>query len=361
MKYSSPLKHLVKHEDELLNALKKVIHSDQLILGKEVASFEHAFAKFTKCNYALGVNSCTDALTISLIAAGIKKDDKVITTALTAPATVVAILNVGAIPIIVDVEDTTYCISPEAISRAIDDKTRAVLPVHLHGFSANMDAITAICKQHQLILIEDCAQACGTEYKGQKVGNFGIAGAYSFYPTKNIGCLGDGGAISTNDVSFLKKIKAMRNYGFNESGKIVAAGFNSRMDEIQAAFLNVIIKTLEERNNRRFSSAKKYHEALDLYSEFLPPLIPGSTYHQFCLRVPNRNKFIEQLDASGLTVGIHYPYTMKDHPAFEKYCQDIPKAETAAKELVSIPIQPEVLDNHFDQIVEIVAKCLKKQ
>lgn len=360
-KYASPKKYFSNFETEFIESLKKVINSDNLILGKELERFEQSFTRENQSKYSIGVNSCTDALTMSLVAVGLKKGDEVITTAVTAPATIVAILNAGATPVIVDVEAPTFCISPAAIKAAITHKTKVVMPVHLHGFSADMEQIVQICETNNLLLIEDCAQACGATFKEKPVGNFGIASAFSFYPTKNIACLGDGGAVVTQDKAIAAKIRSLRFYGFEKDGKIHEPGFNSRMDELQAAFLNVLLPSLKERNNKRIFYAKKYHQIFERYERFLPPLIDGAVYHQFPLRLPNRAKFLNSLNSFGFQVGIHYPYTMKSHPAFKKYCANIPISEKVVNEFVSIPIQPEILENDFDKISNIILTCLKEQ
>lgn len=361
MKYTSPKKYYSGFEKELVHSLKTVIDSDNLILGKQLEQFEDSFARANHSKYCIGINSCTDALMMCLIASGIKQGDEVITTSITAPATIISIIHAGAIPVIVDVAAPTFCICTNAIQAAISTKTRAIVPVHLHGFPAEMEQIVRICKTNNLLLIEDCAQASGAIYKGEFVGNFGIASAFSFYPTKNIGCLGDGGAVITNNKLISKKIKSLRFYGFEEDGKIRDPGFNSRMDELQAAFLNVLLPDLDNRNNKRVSYAKKYHDIFGNYTHFLPPLIEGAVYHQFPLRVPNRKKFINKLNSYDLQVGIHYPYTMSHHPAFQKYCSNIKVAEKVVNEFVSIPIQPEILDNDFTKISNIILKCLKEQ
>lgn len=361
MKYASPKKYYFTFENELINSLKCVIDSDNLVLGKQLEQFEKSFASANESEYCIGINSCTDALMMCLIAAGIKQGDEVITSSITSPATIISIINAGAIPVIVDVEAPTYCISTKAIKAAINNKTKAIIPVHLHGFPADMDSIVQICEIHNLQLIEDCAQASGATYNGKFVGNFGIASAFSFYPTKNIGCLGDGGAVITNNKTISKKIKNLRFYGFEEDGKIRETGFNSRMDELQAAFLNVLLPSLKGRNKKRVFYAKKYHEVFEDYTPFLPPIIEGAVYHQFPLRVPNRMKFINNLESHDLQVGIHFPYTMKHHPAFQEYCLDLPIAEKVVNEFVSIPIQPEILDNNFNEISKIILKCLKEQ
>jgi dTDP-4-amino-4,6-dideoxygalactose transaminase len=360
MKYCSPKEYFSQHEGDLLDALRAVIRSDNLVLGNELEKFEQAFSTYNGSSYSVGTNSCTDALMMGLLAAGINQGDEVITTALTAPATILSIINAGAVPVIVDVVAPTYCISPQAIAAAISQKTKAVIAVHLHGYVADMEPIIEICSAYDLTLLEDCAQASGAVYKGQKVGNFGAASAFSFYPTKNIACLGDGGVVVCNDEGIFLRVKSLRNYGFDVDGKIYQPGFNSRMDELQAAVLNVLLPSLQARNDSRIAFAKRYHDVFSDYSEFLPPIVDGAVYHQFSLRIPNRDKFIQDLACLGLQVAVHYPYTMNYHPAFQAYCKNIPIAEEAATLLVSLPIQPEILALNFDHIADTILKCLIK-
>jgi len=361
MKYASPKRYFSKYQNRLIEVLEETISSDQLILGQQVKRFENVFAEIHSMNYCIGVNSCTDALTMCLKAADIGAGDEVITTAITAPATIVSILNSGATPVIVDVEAPTYCISTSEVENAISSKTKAVVPVHLHGFPADMKSLVALCSTYRLKLIEDCAQASGALYENTYVGNFGEAAAFSFYPTKNLACLGDGGAVLTNDESISERVRCMRFYGFDDEGMISEPGLNSRMDELQAAFLNVLIVDLIERNESRNFYASRYHEHLLPYKQFLPPLIEGAVYHQFSLRVPRRDKFVQQLSEKGLDVGVHYRYCMQDHPAFQKYCRKLPLAQKVVNEFVSIPIQPEILDDDFEEIVSILLSCLKHQ
>ncbi len=267
----------------------------------------------------------------------------------------------GATPVIVDVKAPTYCISPERILQAIDRDSKAVIVVHLHGFPCEMDKITKICSESGIILLEDCAQALGSHFSSQKVGTFGKASAFSFYPTKNIGCMGDGGAVITNDHQTKEYLSSARHYGFSENGTIYQFGINSRLDELQASILNLIMPLLEKRNRSRQTFAQKYSDHLSNFVEFLPPLIEGATYHQYPLRVPNRQKFIRDAAKYGVHLGIHYSKSMVDHPFFRSYCREIPIARKAVKELVSIPIQPEILACNFESISDIIYKCLQNQ
>ncbi len=356
--YANPALRFQAFESELVAALRKVLASDQLILGEEVQTFETSFAQYLSVAHCVGVNSGTDALILALEACGLQKGDEVIAPALTAHGTLVAILRAGLTPVIVDVKSPTLCIDPVAIEKAITPKTKAVLPVHLHGYPAQMAEIESICDAHDLLLIEDCAQAHGSTIGGQMVGSFGDVAAFSFYPTKNLGCLGDGGAVVTSSHSISEKLKALRWYGIEPDGDIQKVGINSRLDELQAGILNELLPHLSDYNKRRADYARHYHEALEAFDEYLPPIVEGSVYHQFALRVPHRDLFMHRMLEKGIQLGHHYPFTMKDLTAFREYCHDVPVATKAAAQLISLPIQPEILDMHFDFVVDSVRACL---
>jgi dTDP-3-amino-3,4,6-trideoxy-alpha-D-glucose transaminase len=344
----------------ILEASGRVLDSGSYILGEEVKDFEKAFAAYIGASYCIAVNSGTDAISLSLLAIGVKPNDEVITTSVTAPATVSAILNIGATPVIVDVASPTYCISPEAVKVAITNKTKAIVPVHLHGYAAPLQKLEQLAQKYNLHIVEDCAQAHGGQYKGKKLGSIGICGAFSFYPTKNLGCMGDGGAITTDDPTIAKKMYSLRNYGINEDGLIVSNGMNSRMDELQAAILNVQLADLDDYNRRRAFYAKAYAVRFREYIDVLPPIIEGSVYHQYPIRVENRDEFRIKLLKSGVATNVHYAHSMKHHPQFEKYCKNIPVAEYVTDLFVSLPIQPEILDVHFEEVVNAVLRVLKE-
>lgn len=345
---------------KMMEATGKVLDGGNYILGEEVENFEKHFAQFIGTEYCIAVNSGTDAISLSLLAVGVKPEDEVITTSLTAPATVSAILNIGATPVIVDVEAPEYCISTEAVKAAITINTKAIVPVHLHGYAAPVKELAHLAEKYSLHIIEDCAQAHGAKMGDDKLGSLGICGAFSFYPTKNLGCMGDGGAITTNDPSIAQKLYALRNYGINTEGVIKSNGKNSRMDELQAAYLNIQLPDLEDYNKRRVFYAKAYAVRFKDYADLLPPIIEGANYHQYSIRIANRDDFRGRLMEKGIVTNIHYELTMKDHPNFVKYCKNIPNAEYAARHFVSLPIQPEILDLHFEEIVSKVLLTLRE-
>ncbi|WP_155185812.1 DegT/DnrJ/EryC1/StrS family aminotransferase [Fulvivirga lutimaris] len=345
-------------KNELNDAFQKVASSNSYILGSEVAQFETALSKYISTEYCIGVNSATDGLALSLMALGVKSGDEVVTAGLTAPATVTSILQIGAKPVVVDILDTTHCINPAEIKKAITKKTKAIVPVHLHGYACEMDQIMAIAFEHNLYVIEDCSQAHGASFNNQKLGSIGDCGVFSFYPTKNLGCMGDGGAITTNNGALASKLRALRNYGLQDNN-VAEAGINSRLDEVHAAILNTLLPALDEHNESRRKYANLYQDALKNLPLKLPPIDSNAIYHQFPVRMENRNEFRNQLKKEGVLTGIHYDKSINQHDALKQYCQPLPVATRAAEELVSLPIQPEILDTHFETIVTKIKLALQ--
>ncbi len=356
--FSSPELRFDQFKNELSEAFQSVAASNNYILGNEVKEFEASFSKYIKTNYCIGVNSATDGLALSLMALGIKSGDEVITTGLTAPATITAILQTDAKPVVVDILETTLCINPDQVKKAINNKTKAIIPVHLHGFSCEMDEIMAIAQENNLSVIEDCSQAHGASFNPKKLGSIGHVGVFSFYPTKNLGCMGDGGAVTTNDEEVAHKIRSLRNYGIQENGEVIHSGMNSRLDEVQAAMLNVLLPHLDAYNHRRQHYARLYTELLNKDLIKLPILSDDAVYHQFPIRVKNRDLFRESLESQGLLTGIHYQKSIDQHTAFKQYCKPLPVANKASNELVSLPIQPEILDEHFGDIYSTINKVI---
>ena len=255
---ANPLAQYQSQRDEILDAVKNVLESGNYILGPEVAKFEKSFAQFCGTNFAVGLNSGTDALILALKALDIGPGDEVITVSLTALATASAVIAVGAVPVLVDVESKRYTLDPHLIREAVTSKTKAIIAVHLYGQAADLDSIKAIANECGLYLIEDCAQCAGGYYKGKRLGSIGDIGCFSFYPTKNLGAIGDGGLVTTNDSQLFQRIQRLRQYGWNESRQTIEPGINSRLDEVQAAILNVKLKTLDAKNLSRIEIANTY-------------------------------------------------------------------------------------------------------
>ncbi|MFH1507289.1 MAG: DegT/DnrJ/EryC1/StrS family aminotransferase [Candidatus Omnitrophota bacterium] len=344
---------------ELDSAVKRVINSGHYILGKEVEEFEKALADYIGVKYAVGVGNGTEALHLALLAGGVKPGDEVITAVNTCAPTISAIMACGAIPVLVDAHPLSYCLDSAAIPAKITKKTKAVIPVHLYGQMSNMGHLMAIGKRYNLKIIEDCAQASGAKYKNKMAGSFGIAGCFSFYPTKNIGALGDGGMISTNSRDLAVECRRLRNYGETTRYKHDSLGFNSRLDEIQAALLRVKLKKLDEWNRRRRAIAERYKAGIDNPDVILPEEMECArhVYHLFVIRVKRRDYFRNVLKAKGIPTLIHYPipmYRQKFYLDLTRKRDYFPVADQLAEEIVSLPLYPYLRDEEVDYIIKIV-------
>lgn len=325
------------------SAIKRVLGSGRFILGEEVTSFEKEFAFYNKSRFAIGVANGLEALQIVLLALGIGKGDEVITTSHSAVATALAIKAVGATPVFADT-DEFFHIDSKLIEKKINKKTRAIIPVHLYGQSAEIDKITAIAKKRGVYVIEDCAQAHGAEYKNKKVGNFGMAGCFSFYPTKNLGAFGDGGMITTQNKSLAEKCMMIRNYGQKNRYEHLVYGLNSRLDEIQAAILRALLKNLDKSNERRKNIASIYRKELASLSQIKLPIERKSAkhvYHLFVIETKQREALQKYLKENGIDTLIHYPipiHKQKCFPEFNKI--KLPNTESRSEKILSIPCHP---------------------
>lgn len=354
---------------EIDTAIKRVIQSTCFIGGEEVEKFEKEVAKFCGTKYAVGVNSGTDALLLTLRALGISSEDEVITTPFTFIATAEVINIIGAKSVFADVVSRTFNIRPSEIEKKITKRTRAILLVHLFGQMAEMSKIMKIAKKYKLKVIEDAAQAIGAEYKGKMAGSVGDIGCFSFFPSKNLGAYGDGGMVVTNNEKLAEKIKLLRNHGSSpkEKYKNLVLGTNSRLDAIQAAILRVKLKYLKSWSKKRLEKAIFYTAHLSKISGLEPPYItPGNThiFHQYTIRVKNgkRNKLREYLKKQGIPTMIYYPLPLHLQPAFEylKYKRgDFPGSEKATKEVLSLPIYPEINKKTMKQIVAAIKSFLR--
>lgn len=342
-------------DDEIYESIKDFLNSGKLILGTQVEKFENDFSLFVGCKYGVGVNSGTDAIKIALRALGVTEGDEVITVPNTAVPTVSAIRELGAIPKFVDVGDD-YNIDVNKIEVVINSKTKVIMPVHLYGKPCNMKKIMRIAKKHKLLVVEDCAQAHGAKIGNRFVGSFGIISCFSFYPTKNLGAYGDGGLIVTNSKKLAEKCKMSRAYGMKKTYYANIEGYNSRLDEIQAAILNVKLKHLNEYNNGRRSNANCYLKNIVNKNIVLPKvgILDDHCFHQFVIRVKNRDKFIEYLKSKEIGFGIHYPFPIHIQKAYKflNYKRsDFPKTMNFSKEIISLPIFPELKADELKYIV----------
>lgn len=339
--------------DEVAEAMQRVADSGWYILGPEVKAFEEEFANYHGVPYAVGVANGTDAIELALRAGDIGDGDEVITVAHTAMATVTAIESTGATPVLVDIDPRTYTLDPEKTRSAITDKTKAIVVVHLYGQPADLDALKAITDEHDILLIEDCAQAHGAQYNGRKVGTIGHIGTFSFYPTKNMGAYGDGGMVITRDEAYADKLEKLRNYGQTTRYTHKSRGTNSRLDEMQAAILRVKLKHLDAHNQRRNEIAQLYNENV---SGVIKPYVQDDVYHAYHLyvvRADNRDQFMEQLKERGIGTLIHYPvpiHLQDSHRDLGLGDGSLPETEKAAKEIVSLPMYIGLTD---DEVLKV--------
>ncbi|HNC07818.1 MAG TPA: DegT/DnrJ/EryC1/StrS family aminotransferase [Anaerolineales bacterium] len=345
---------------ELDEAVARIMAGGSYILGEEVAAFEKEFADYCHAAHAVGVASGTDALQLALMACGVGAGDEVIAPSHTAVATIAAIEMTGARPVLVDIDLTRYTIDPKQIAEAITPHTRAIIPVHLYGCPADMNSILEIARAKNIFVIEDASQAHGATVAGQRVGSLGQIAAFSFYPTKNLGAFGDGGAVVTNDSQLAEKVHLLRQYGWKERYISQVKGLNSRLDELQAGILRVKLRHLEEWNQRRRHLASLYVDLLSGSDITLPPqpadLEP--VHHQFVIRHPRRDALRETLRSQGIQTLVHYPVPVHLQPAYANLGLgrgSLPKSEQAADEVLSLPLYPELTE---DQVQRVAEACL---
>ncbi|HEY3821745.1 MAG TPA: DegT/DnrJ/EryC1/StrS family aminotransferase [Polyangiaceae bacterium] len=342
---------------ELVEAASRVIDSCQFALGNEVAAFEEEFAAYSGAKLAAGVNTGTSALHLALLAAGIGPGDEVITVSHTFMATVSSIRYAGAKPVLVDIDPVSYTIDPKLVEAAVTKHTKAIMPVHLYGQPADMDPLLDIAKKHDLVVIEDACQAHGAEYKGRRVGSIGHMAAFSFYPGKNLGACGEGGAVVTNDAELMKKVRMLRDWGQEKRYHHVLEGFNYRMDNLQGAFLRIKLKHLPAWTEARRSHAALYRQLFEGTAVRFPREMPYSkhVYHLYALMAANRDALHKILGDKGIATGFHYPIPVHLQPCFEHLGYkkgQLPHTEKAAAEEISLPMFAELTD---DQIREIAA------
>ncbi|WP_086760895.1 DegT/DnrJ/EryC1/StrS family aminotransferase [Nostoc sp. 106C] len=346
-------------QQELDAAYRRVMESGWYVLGQEVEAFETEFAAYCGTRYCIGVGNGLEALHLILRAMDIGPGDEVIVPANTYIATWLAVSYAGATPVPVEPDEKTYNIKPEQIEVAITPKTKAILAVHLYGQPANMDPINEIAKRYQLKVIEDAAQAHGARYKGQRVGGLGEAAGFSFYPGKNLGALGDGGAVTTNDCNLANQIRLLRNYGsrvkyFNE-----IKGYNSRLDELQAAFLRVKLAKLDEWNARRVQVANQYLQQLSGVTDLTLPFIPtwaDPVWHLFVVRCPKRSDLEKHLKDSAIDTLIHYPVPphLSDAYIEKQHLSSFPITEQIAQDVLSLPIGPHMANEEVMRVIEVL-------
>lgn len=348
-------------KNEILSCINEILESSHYILGENVKMFEEEVKNYLGVSNAIGVASGTDALHLALKALNIQKGDEVITTPFTFFATVEAILYVNARPVFVDIEETTYNIDPSKIEEKITPNTKAIIPVHIFGCPADMPKINQIAQEYGLKVIEDAAQAFGAGIRGKKVGSFGNLGCFSFYPSKNLGCFGDGGMVVTDDSELAEKIRILRNHGSPGIYIHETVGLNSRLDEIQAGILRVKLKQIDHYNEQRRKKAEIYTKLLS-DAVITPKEINSAyhVYHLYSIRSSMRNKIKETLLKHGIPSVVYYPVPMHLQKAlnFLGYKEgDFPVAEAVSKEILSLPIYPELPDEDLHEIAQIIMRC----
>tara|TARA_B110000238_G_scaffold174221_1_gene193789 strand:- start:409 stop:1506 length:1098 start_codon:yes stop_codon:yes gene_type:complete len=349
-------------KNSILKNIKKVLESGTYILGKEVKKLEFAFAKHCKSKHAVAVKNGTDALILSLKAFDIKPSDEVITTSHTALATIAAIVSIGAKPVIVDIDKDYYTIDPIKLNFAINKKTKAIIPVHIYGQPCDMQAILKIGKKNNIAIIEDCSQALGAKYKDKNVGTFGKIGTFSFYPTKNLGAIGDGGMLITNSESIYKKLIKLRQYGWDNKRKTTFPGINSRLDEIQATILNIKLKKLDIENSKRIRISNIYKRKILNKNIILPKTKKDSkhVFHIFAIMTKKRNQLIKHLKNKKIFTGIHYSEPACFSKGYRKFCKfnvkNLKNTIRVSKETLSIPIYPELSNYDINKIIKTINK-----
>jgi len=353
--------------DRIDPAIARVTSSGSYVLGPEVDGFERRFARYLGASFGIGVGSGTDAVEIALRACGIGAGDVVLTVANSAAGTVVGIERAGARVALVDVDGDTYTMCPESLRTVIHShndrpgvRLSAVVPVHLYGQPADMVSIAAIAREHGLVIVEDCAQAHGASVRDRRVGTWGSAAAFSFYPTKNLGALGDGGMVVTSDSKVAQAAREIRQYGWQERHISARTGINSRLDELQAAILDACLDTLDDDNQRRRSIAKRYHAALSATELVLPRLLGDShhVYHQFVVRSRRRDALRQFLQQHGIATAVHYPVPIHRQPAYAGRLlidDQLAVTQQAAGEIVSLPMYPQMPDDHIDAVTRALA------
>ena len=346
---------------EIREAVDGVLESGWFILGGEVKSFEQEFSHYIRAKYGVGVSSGTDAIMLSLMALGVGRGDEVITVSHTSGATVSAIAMTGAKPIFADVEEGTMLMDVAKVKSKVNARTKAIVSVHLYGHPVDLDPLVEISEKEGIPIVEDCAQAHGAEYKGRKVGSIGRLGAFSFYPTKNLGAYGDAGMVVTSDEGLYQKLVMLRQYGWEEKDKSVMKGVNSRLDEIQASILRVKLKYLDKWNERRRDNAKLYNELLK-DTKVLAPVerdYAKPVYHLYVIRSEKRNSLKEYLHKEGVQTQIHYPVPVHKQKPYRTNSR-LPVTERICSQVLSLPIHPFLQEDEILAISEKVKQFEKR-
>ena len=361
---TDPYANYLSHKDQIDNAILRVLDSGTYIMGNEVSSFEEEFAKFIGCDFVAGVASGTDAIDLALRSLGIGVGSVVFTVSHTAVATVAAIERTGATPILVDIAPDTYNMDVVCLENAIkaySDESAAIVPVHLYGHPADMESIMRIADDYGLFVVEDCAQAHGASILNKKVGTWGHLSAFSFYPTKNLGALGDAGAVASNDLHLIEKVRHLQEYGWTKRYISEMPGINSRMDPIQAAVLRIKLTRLDEENKKRNISAEIYNDAFSILNIQLPYVKNdvSHVFHQYVVRVEHRDELREFLYERGISTGIHYPLPVHQQPAYNGRIvihDHLKHTETISSNILSLPMYSELSSVDVDMVIREIMR-----
>src|SRR5271166_3280144 len=348
---------------EIDAAIARVLDSCQFVLGSDVAAFEKDFAAYCETTECIALNSGTSALHLALLAAGIGPGDEVITVPFTFVASVAAVVYSGALPVLVDIDPRSFTMDPVAIEAAITPRTKAILPVHLYGQSCDMDPIMEIARRHGLVVIEDAAQAHGAKYKGRSVGSIGDMACFSFYPGKNLGAYGEGGAVTTSNPEYARTVRLLRNWGEDRKYHHVLRGYNYRMEGFQGAILRVKLRHLEKWTEARRAIAGKYNQLLADAGVVTPQEMPWArhVFHVYTLRTEDRDSLQAALQAEGIQTAVHYAVPAHLQPAYADlgYSRgDLPQSEKAAKEVLSLPLYPEMTDSQIRSVSEALTSLV---
>ncbi|HRY50465.1 MAG TPA: DegT/DnrJ/EryC1/StrS family aminotransferase [Candidatus Paceibacterota bacterium] len=359
------LAHHQPIRSEILSAIGEVIDQSAFAGGPFVARFEEEFARYCQVRHAIGVGNGTDALWLALLAHGVGEGDEVVTVPNTFIATAEAISLCGARPVFVDIDERTYTMNPALLAGAVTPRTKAIIPVHLFGQTADMDPILEFARRHHLLVIEDACQAHGAEYKGRKAGSMGGAGCFSFYPGKNLGAFGEAGAVVTNDDQVAAKIRILRDHGQRKKYYHQYVGWNARMDGIQGAILSIKLRNLNQANERRRRHAQEYFQRLSGFSGLILPFeapYGRHVYHVYAVRTPRRDQLLDHMNHHGIGCGIHYPVPLHAQEAYRALGiaeGAFPIAEKCAREFLSLPMYPELQAEQIDQVASVLVAGLQ--
>jgi dTDP-4-amino-4,6-dideoxygalactose transaminase len=350
---------------EIDAAIARVLESSQFILGAEVARFEQDFAAYCGATECIALNSGTSALHLALLAAGVSSGDEVITVPFTFVASVAAVIYTGARPVLVDIDARSFTMDPAAVESAITPRTKAILPVHLYGHPTDMDPIIEVARRHGLVVIEDAAQAHGAAYKGRPVGGIGDIACFSFYPAKNLGAYGEGGAVTTNNLEYARSVRMLRDWGQDRKYHHLMRGYNYRMEGFQGAILRVKLRHLDQWIDARRSVAKTYNELLARCGLQLPVELPWARhpYHVYTIRTEDRDNLQVALQNEGIQTAIHYSTPVHLQPAYADLgygAGSLPRSESAAREVLSLPIYPELAGTSVAEVAAAVKKSVHR-